>query len=56
MHIWYLEDWKKNIDLTEENHRYGLRLKFDTDVDPSVRVFFKNLQNGCEEGSFSQSE
>lgn len=43
MHIWYLEDWKKNIDLTAENHRCGLRLRFDANIDSSVRIFCKKF-------------
>lgn len=36
-HIWMIEDWEKNIDLDKENHRTGLRLRFDKDIDPEVR-------------------
>ena len=36
-HIWTLEKWKKNIDILKKNHRTGLRLRFDKDVDSEVR-------------------
>lgn len=36
-HIWMIEDWGKNIDLDKENHRTGLRLRFDKEIDPEVR-------------------
>lgn len=36
-HVWTLEKWKKNMSLIKENHRRGLRLKFDKDVDVEVR-------------------
>lgn len=33
-HIWTIDDWEKNIDLTRrEGHRTGLRLRFDKDID-----------------------
>ena len=36
-HIWTLENWEKNIDFNDKNHRTGLRLRFDKNVDPEVR-------------------
>ena len=36
-HIWTIDDWEKNIDLTREGHRTGLRLQFDKDIDSEVR-------------------
>lgn len=36
-HIWTIENWKENIQLTRENHRTGLRLRFDKDIDNEVR-------------------
>ena len=36
-HIWTIDDWEKNIDLTREGHRTGLRLRFDKDIDSEVR-------------------
>ena len=36
-HIWTLENWKNNIDLNKEQHRTGLRLRFDKGVDNEVR-------------------
>lgn len=36
-HIWTIDDWEKNIDLTREGHRTGLRLRFDKDIDCEVR-------------------
>ena len=36
-HIWTLENWEKNIDFNDGNHRTGLRLRFDKNVDPEVR-------------------
>ena len=36
-HIWTIEDWEKNIDLTKEGHRTGLRMRFDKEVDSEVR-------------------
>lgn len=37
MHIWMIENWEKNIDLTKEGHRTGLRMRFDKDIDSEVR-------------------
>jgi len=37
MHIWTIEKWEKNFDINGENHRTGLRLKFDKEVDPEVK-------------------
>lgn len=36
-HIWTIEDWERNIDLTREGHRTSLRMRFDKDVDGEVR-------------------
>lgn len=36
-HIWTLKDWKKNINFSDVNHRTGLRLKFDDNIDYEVR-------------------
>ena len=36
-HIWTIADWEKNIDLTREGPRTGLRLRFDKDIDSEVR-------------------
>ena len=36
-HIWTLDNWEKNIDLTRESHRSGLRLRFDKGTDDEVR-------------------
>ena len=36
-HIWTLDNWEKNIDLTREGHRSGLRLRFDKGTDDEVR-------------------
>lgn len=36
-HIWTIENWKQNIDLMEEGHRTGFRLRFDSGIDPEVR-------------------
>lgn len=36
-HIWTIDDWEKNIDLTREGHRTGLWLRFDKDIDSEVR-------------------
>lgn len=35
-HVWTLENWEKNINFIKENHRTGLRLRFDKDVDVEV--------------------
>lgn len=37
MHIWTIEKWKNHIDVDREGHRFGLRLRFDHDIDPEVR-------------------
>ena len=42
-HIWTLENWEKNIDLDDKNHRTGLRLKFDKGVDIEVRKACKEF-------------
>lgn len=36
-HIWTLDNWEKNIDVTKEGHRSGLRLRFDKGTDDEVR-------------------
>ena len=36
-HIWTLDNWEKNIDITKEGHRSGLRLRFDKGIDDEVR-------------------
>ena len=36
-HIWTIDDWEKNIDLTREGHRTGLRLRFEKESDSEVR-------------------
>ena len=36
-HIWTIENWEQNIDLMEEGHRTGFRLRFDSGIDPEVR-------------------
>ena len=36
-HIWTIENWEKNIDLTKDGHRTSLRMRFDKDVDSEVR-------------------
>lgn len=43
MHIWTLTNWEKYYNLEEKSHRTGLRLKFDTDVDPEVRRAIKEF-------------
>ncbi|KZD46405.1 hypothetical protein B4083_0014 [Bacillus cereus] len=43
MHIWTLRNWKEYYNLEEKSHRTGLRLKFDTDVDPEVRRAIKEF-------------
>lgn len=43
MHIWYLDNWKKYIDLNESNHKNGILLRFDAEVDSEVRVFCKKF-------------
>ena len=60
-HIWTIDDWEKNIDLTREGHRTGLRLRFDKDIDSmqricrlfAKRIFFSNPGSGlykkCQE-------
>ena len=42
-HIWAIDDWEKNIDLTREGHRTGLRLRFDKDFDREVRRALKEF-------------
>ena len=36
MHIWYLDKWKENIIVNRPNHKDGLRLRFDKNLDPEV--------------------
>ncbi|MBJ8069588.1 hypothetical protein BWGOE4_16160 [Bacillus mycoides] len=43
MHIWTLTNWEKYYNLEEKRNRTGLRLKFDTDVDPEVRRAIKEF-------------
>lgn len=37
MHIWTIRKWEKFYDLSNPNHRTGVRLKFDKSIDPEVR-------------------
>lgn len=37
MHIWTFEKWKKYINVDENGHRFGLRLRFDKGVDTEVK-------------------
>lgn len=53
-HIWTIDDWEKNIDLTREGHRTGLRLRFDKDIDSEVRRACKEFAVFCEENIFFQ--
>lgn len=39
MHVWRLENWTKHLDLSTENHKKGLRMRFDNGVSPIVREF-----------------
>lgn len=41
-HIWTIDDWEKNIDLTREGHRTGLRLRFKECIF-NCNKRFKNL-------------
>lgn len=41
--IWRSYKWKKNIDLIRENHRTGLRLRVDKDIDEEVRMSCKEF-------------
>lgn len=43
MHIWTLENWLEYFDINEKGHRIGLRLKFDKNVNPKVRIFCKEF-------------
>jgi len=37
MHIWTIDNWKSNYDLTDINHRTGVRLKCEKNVDIEVK-------------------
>jgi len=37
MHIWTLRKWEKYYDISNLNHRTGVRLRFDKEVDPEVK-------------------
>lgn len=43
MHLWYLEKWKKYIDITVKGHKTGLYLRCDKNVDNRVKVFCKDF-------------
>ena len=51
-HVWTLEKWEKNINLIKENHRTGLRLRFDKDIDIEVRRACKEFAVFCEKNIF----
>lgn len=36
-YLWCLNQWKKNIDITAQNHKSGLRMHYEKKVDPTVR-------------------
>lgn len=40
-HIWTLEKWKRDSEFSISNRRSGLRLRFDKDVNPEIRLVFK---------------
>ena len=40
-HIWTIDDWEKNIDLTREGHRTGLRLPSFCEEN----IFFSGLMH-----------
>lgn len=37
MHIWTIDKWKKYINIADDEHRYGLRLRIDREVDSEVK-------------------
>jgi len=37
MHIWTIRKWEKNYYVSNLEHRTGVRLKFDKEVDPEVK-------------------
>lgn len=43
MHLWYLEKWKKHIDLTKSNHKIGIYVRVDKSVDEDVKDFCKQF-------------
>lgn len=36
-YIWCLNKWEKHIDITEEGYKSGLRMRYESKVDPEVR-------------------
>lgn len=36
-YLWCLNKWQKNIDMTADGHKQGLRMRYERKVDPIVR-------------------
>ena len=51
-HIWTIENWKENVQLTGKNHRTGLRVRFDKDIDNEVRRSCKEFAVFLRKGYF----
>ena len=43
MHLWYLEKWKKYVDMEKGEHKTGIYMRIDKNVDDDVTVFCKNF-------------
>lgn len=43
MHLWYSEKWKKYINLTNNQHKIGIYIRNDKNVDDEVKVFCKEF-------------
>ena len=44
-HIWTIENWEQNIDLMEEGHRTGFRLRFDSGIIRRFEGHVKSLRH-----------
>ena len=43
MHIWTIENWKKYYNISDSNHRTGLRIRFDKSVNANVKRAVKDF-------------
>ena len=51
-HIWTIDDWEKNIDLTREGHRTGPGYDLIKILTAKFAEHAKNLPSFCEENIF----
>ena len=53
--IWISEKWMKNPDIYHSGRRTGLRMRYDKEIDPEVKLLFRNWSIGSVLGFISRS-